>query len=190
MYGGRRGWDLDHRQRRIEQADVDDLAFAGTLAMPERRERSDCRVQRGVTIDHRRGGADRLAVALAGQGHETAHRLTQRIEGRALGVGTVLPEAGHRNENDAGVQLAQALVAEAHLRDHTRAEVLEDDVRLFDERGEYPLPARVAKVEADTLLAAVVNREVDALAAHHRRMRAGLLTARRLDLDDLGAEVG
>src|SRR5207245_7969673 len=82
------------------------------------------------------------------------------------------------------------LVAETHLRHHARAEVLEHDVGLLHERGEDLLAARIAQVEADALLAAVVNREVYALAPYHRRMGARLLAARRLDLDDLGAEIG
>ena len=47
-----------------------------------------------------------------------------------------------------------------------------------------------AQVEAHALLAAVVDGEVHALPADHRRMLARLLAAHRLDLDDLGAEVG
>src|SRR4029077_11965663 len=44
--------------------------------------------------------------------------------------------------------------------------------------------------EAHALLAAVVDGEVDALPADHRGVPAGLLAAGRLDLDDLGPEIG
>ena len=39
-----RGRDLDHRERGIEQAHVDDLTFAGAFAMAKGRERADGRV--------------------------------------------------------------------------------------------------------------------------------------------------
>ena len=49
-------------------------------------------VQRGVAIDNRRRGAQRLADGLAGQRHQPAHRLAERIEGRTLAVRPVLAE--------------------------------------------------------------------------------------------------
>src|SRR5206468_3665900 len=82
--------DLDHRQRGVEQAHVHELALAGAVAMPERGQRADRRVQRGVAIDHRRRGADRMALGLAGQGHEAAHRLAKRIERGTIAVRAAL----------------------------------------------------------------------------------------------------
>ena len=61
--------------------------------MTERGERADGRVERGVAIDERRRGADRVTFLLAGERHQAAHRLAQRIERGALGVRAVLTEA-------------------------------------------------------------------------------------------------
>src|SRR5207302_169927 len=63
------------------------------------------------------------------------------------------------------------------------------DVGRRHQRGEDLLAALGAHVEAQALLAAVVDREVDALTAHHRFRAPGLLAAQFLDLDDLGAEI-
>ena len=88
------------------------------------------------------------------------------------------------------LQLAQPVVAEAHLLHHAGAEILQHDVGGRHQRREDLLAALGAHVEAQALLAAVVDREIDALAAHHRLRFARLLAAQFLDLDDLGAEVG
>src|SRR3989442_52757 len=185
-----RGRNLYHGQSRVEQTDIDNLSFPRALAMPERGQRADRRVQRGVAVDHRGRGADRMPLDLAGQRHEAAHRLAQRVERRTIAIGAVLAEAGDRDEDDPVVERAQPLVVEAHRGHHAGPEVLEHHVGLRHQRGEDLLALGMAQVETDALLAAVVDREVHALAAHHRRMAARLLTAGRLDLDDLGAEIG
>jgi hypothetical protein len=185
-----RGRDLHHRQRGVEQAHVDDLSFARPLAMAERGQRADGGAQRGVPVDHGRRGADGLALELAGQRHEAAHRLTERVERGPVRVGAVLSETRDRRQDDGGIERAPALVVEAHRAHDAGAEVLEHDVGFLHERREDFLAQRVPQIDAHALLAAVVDGEVDALAADHRRMLAGLLVADRLDLDDLGAQVG
>src|SRR6266571_3054991 len=130
-----------------------------------------------------------MALGLAGQGHEAAHRLAKRIERGTIAVRAVLAEARYRHQDDAGVQCAQPLVVEAHGSHHAGAKVLQHDVGLRHQRGEDLLALGAPEIEADALLAAVVDGEVDALAAHHRRMPARLLAAGWLDLDDLGAEI-
>ena len=158
--------------------------------MVQRRQHADRRVQRGVAVHQRGRGAQRLADRRAGQAHQPAHRLPQRVEGRAVAIRAVLPEPGHRTQDDVGLQLAQPVVAEAHLFHDAGPEILQHDVGGRHQGGENLLAALGAHVEAQALLAAVVDREIDALAAHHRLRFARLLAAQFLDLDDLGAEVG
>ena len=86
--------------------------------------------------------------------------------------------------------VSQPVVAEPHLVHDPGPEVLQDDVGGLDQCREDPLAALGAQIEAEALLAAVVDREIDALAAHQGRGFARLLAAQFLDLDDLGAEVG
>ena len=52
------------------------------------------------------------------------------------------------------------------------------------------LPSAVRMSRQMAFLAAVVDGEVDALAAHDGWVLAGFLTAEAFDFDDLGAEVG
>src|SRR5437762_553341 len=181
--------DLDHREAGIQQAAIDHLALAGAVAVPERRQSADRRVQRGVAVDQRGGGAKRAADRLPGQVHQPGHCLAERVESRTVAIGAVLPEAGDGYENDVLLQLAEAVVAEAHLLHDPGAEVLQHDVGGRHQGGENLLAALGAHVEAEAFLAAVVDREIDALAAHHRFGAAGFFATDLLDLDDLGAEI-
>ncbi len=154
------------------------------------RQHADRRMQRGVAVDDRGGGAERAADRRAGQVHQPAHRLAQRVKGRAVAIGAVLAKTRHRAQNDIGLYFAQPVIAKAHLVHDAGAEILQHDVGGLDQLREHLLAAGVAQVEAEALLAAVVDREIDALPAHQRRRLAGFLAAQFLDLDDFGAEVG
>src|SRR6266487_6773837 len=86
----------------------------------------------------------------------------------ALGVGAVLAVAGDRAEDDAGIGVAHALVADAEPAEDAGAEAVEDDVVAFDQAQQRLAAALGLQVEADRALAAV-EREVE------RRARAQLL---------------
>ncbi len=157
--------------------------------MSKRGQRADRRVKRGVAVDDGRCGADGLAFRLAGQRHEPAHGLSERVEGGPLRVRPVLTEPRHGDEDDPGIQRGQPLVVEAHGAHDAGTKVFEHDVGLGHEGGEDFLALGLAEIETDALLAAVVDGEVDALTADEGRVLARLLAARRLDLDHLGAQV-
>ena len=147
-------------------------------------------MQRGRAIDNGRCRAQRLADRLPGQRHQAGHRLTQRIESGPILVRTVLAEAGHRYQNDPGVDRFQRFVAEAHLFHRTRPEILQHDVGGLYQIREDRFAGIGTHVDANAFLAAIVDGEIHALPAYHRRVAAGFLTAQTLDLDNFGAKVG
>ncbi len=87
------------RRRRIEQRHVDVGALTGDVSAPQRGQYGGRRVQSGENIDD--GDADllRLAVGLTGNVHQPAHALDDIVVSGALGVGSVLAEAGNRGVN-------------------------------------------------------------------------------------------
>ncbi len=101
-----------------------------------------------------------------------------------------MAEPGYRGQDDVRLQRAQLVVAEPHLGHRAGPEVFEHDIGGRYQRGEDLLAAWRAQIEAKAFLAAIVDRKVDALAAHQRFRPPGFLAAQFLDLDDLGAEVG
>src|SRR5207248_3080080 len=102
-----------------------------------------------------------------------------------------LAERGDARQDQARVERAQRLPAEAPLFQHARAKVLEHDV---DPRNEAPhvlLSLRRAEIQRHQLLVPVVDSEPvgDAVLARAEAAEVVAL-ARHLRLDDLGAELG
>src|SRR4029453_84237 len=95
---------------------------------------------------------------------------------------------GHVYHEDARVPRLQHVVAEAHLLDGPRPEVLHEHVGHLDQLAQGRFALFLAHVHAHALFAAVVLNPVRTLLADPRRVIPGLLAADALDLDDLGAQ--
>jgi hypothetical protein len=94
-------------------------------------------------IGERWAGPQRRPVRRAGHAHKAAHRLRDEIEGRPVAIGAARAEAADVAIDEIGLELAQAGFAEAHLREHAGAEILDEDVALLDEARQHR-PALVA----------------------------------------------
>ena len=122
---------------------------------------------------------------------QAAHRLADRAEAGLPRIGPGLPEAGDADHDQARIDRRQLGPAEAPLLHRAGPEVLEQEVGLLDQVLEQRLAVGLAQVERDRLLVARDDRPPQRLAVRllaapdaHR-----VALARRLDLDDLGAEV-
>jgi len=73
----------------------------------QRRQHGNRRVHAGHQVGQAHAGLLRAAagqfVALAGHRHQAAHALDQEVVTRAVGVGTVLAEAGDRAVHQVGL---------------------------------------------------------------------------------------
>jgi hypothetical protein len=103
-----------------------------------------------------------------------------------------LAVAGNADEDEAGVDLLELVEAQPPLLERPGPEVLDDGVALGDEVEQELLALLRAEVQGDAALVARDQRPPQRLAvevlltpAPHR-----VRPVRRLDLDDLGAEVG
>ena len=142
---------------------------------------------------------DRRPVLGAGQAEQADQAEVVHVVAGALGVGAVLAVAGDRAEDDAGVGLAHALVADPEPVEHAGAEAVEDDVVALDQAQQRLAPLLALEVEPDRALAAV-EREVERRARAQLLLLVGAVVGRRpadvvahagvLDLEHLGAEVG
>ena len=129
----------------------------------------------------------RLAVGQHRQ--QPGHRLADRVVARAAAIGTFRAEAGDRAIDQPGIVRGQRLVAEAKPVHRAGAEILDDDIGGARQPARRRLPVLGLQVERDALLVAVHRTEravVVGLAPHPERIAA----IRRLDLDDLGAQIG
>ena len=87
-----------------------------------------------------------------------------------------------------GLPRLQDIRAEADLFERARPEILDQDVAPGDEAQQRVLRAVVAEVEHDRALVARIGLPVQLLAAV--APVAQRIARRRLDLDDVGAEIG
>ena len=166
------------RQHHIAQRHLD-LPAAARDDLGQQAKR---RGQPGGVVGRRVAGQRRRAVGIAGHRRDAGRRLDDVVERRI--VAAVHPETGQRDADDLLVVLPQRLVGEPEPADRRRLHIDQQRMRIRDEFAE-PLLARLRpQVETDALLVAVQAGEVAVADL------AGDLAARRLDLDDLGAEVG
>ena len=182
---------LVDRQEGRGHRDLDVLPAAGPLPLVERGEDAGEALERGV---HVAVGDGIVGVGTAaGLALEPGQAALRADDGRvrpAVGPGAGRAVAGQRGVDEVGVLGGQRLVAEAHAVHHAGAEVLQHDVAAPGQLAEDLDGARLAQVERDVALAAVLLREVRGDGVDARERVAGHVALGRLDLDDVGAHVG
>src|SRR5207249_6677234 len=184
------GLEVQQSERRLQQRAVHALAAAGAVAQPQGAEHAERAQDARRQIEERDAAADGCAAGLAGDRHDAAERLHERLVAGALGARARAAEGRDGAVDEPRVFPRQRLVAEAELLHRPRAEVLDQDV---GRRGEAPHEGdavRLLEIDGDAALVAVVDEVAGGLAVLVRGPRARFVTdARVLDLDHVGAEV-
>src|SRR5690606_19761631 len=116
----------------IEERHIDVLAFASRLSVAKRSLDGDNRIEAGKDIGDRDADLLRFAPRLAGNRHEAADALDDKIVARARCVGTILTEAGDRAVDEARVDGLQALIIETLFLQTAKLEVFEQDICVSD----------------------------------------------------------
>ena len=175
-------------EHRLQQVDVDDLAAAAVQGDHRGERRGEPR--RLVGQRHRR--QQRLAVRLAVDRGEPAHRLGDRREPGPPGVRAVLAEPRDPRDHEPRVAGVQHVGAEPEPLQPPGPEVLDEHGGVGDEAEQDVAVGVVLEVEHDRALAAVGQLEPQALAVAlvAPRHRAQAVAVGALDLDHVGAEVG
>ena len=126
----------------VHQTHVHPLPFAGNGAGVDCGKDADGYMKSAQNITQRRTGTGRLSALGTGDGHHTAHGLSQNIIARAQVVGTVAAKAGDRRIDDAGIDLLQDIIAQSQLVHHAGAVVFHHNIRFFDKLLEDLLALR------------------------------------------------
>ncbi len=174
----------------VEDRDVEDRALAGSLAPEERRQD----LQGGQRppghvgdLDARRDGA---RPGRPEQRQEAADGEVVEVVARPVPVGAHLPVPRQGAVDDPGVHGPDRRLAEPPSGKLARHRRLEEDIRRRRE-AQHDLPApREPVVDRDAPLAAIDGLEEAAEPELGRRHPGVVAGQRRLDLDDLRAEVG
>jgi len=103
---------------------------------------------------------------------------------------TGLTVAGDRAIDQTRVDLPQRFISETEALHDAGPEILDENVRGFDQAMYEPDRLRRFEIERDALLAGVELAEIGALAIAKRRAQAHLLALRRFNLDHFGADIG
>ncbi len=183
---------IEKREQIVRHGDVESTSLAGQVAGPQREE----------DVHHRRIGP----ASDIGDQHRRYHRRRRRphaqrqqpgiadivqIVSRQRPLGAGLAVTGDRAIDYSRVDRAHRFVVEPETVHDSRAELLHQHVGTRQERPQ-PRPAFIGlEIEGDRLLAAVEQREVDAVPTPSGLVSAHLLaTVGPFDLDDLSARLG
>jgi len=182
---------LHHVEHRLVDRRVDHLAAAGLVAVVQGGEGADAGERGCQRVTDRDAHPRRRRRGVAHDVAQATHRLADRAEAGLPRIRARLPETGHTDHDQAGVDRRQFGPPESPFFHRARPEILEQEVRLLDEVLEQRLAVGLAQVERDRFLVAGDDRPPEGLAVRllaspdaHR-----VALARRLDLDDLRAEV-
>ena len=111
------------------------------------------------------------SIGLTGDAHEPAHALQKEIVTGARCIRSGLAETGDRAVDEARVDLGEARVVEAVLRQTADLEILDQHVGFRGQIAHQALALRLGDVDGDRLLAAVAAHEIGAEARVLRSRR-------------------
>src|SRR5262245_48105619 len=172
-----------------QEIDVEMLTDAGAEAMHEGRIDGTERAERGREIGDRAADPRGRLTRHAGERHQPAHALRDRVVAGTPGVGARLPESGDRGVDNAGVCRADRLIAQAKPVSHSRQKVLHDDVGAAGELEGQPGALRVLQLDGDPTLATVDGRERGAHAVAAQPGAHIVASTRALELDHVSPGV-
>src|SRR5438094_1215540 len=161
------------------------------MAAGERREDGDCNPEARGQIRYRQARLHRAAAALAGEAHDAAHRLENRVVALLILVWPALPEARARDVDEPRVECRERGKVERVFAERADREILHQHVGLLRELADELAALLRAQVDGDRFLGAVAHEVVGAVARELRLESARLVAgAGLLDLDNARAELG
>ena len=168
------------KERGLEQREIE----IGAFALAQCRE--DCDRGKGTAghVGDRQRRARGLLQPLSWKRQPARRRDVVDVVSGPLAPATGLAIAGDRAVHQASIVLAQGAVIDAQALRHTRTEAFHHHVGLGDELANHAGGISVFEIQRDAALVAVLGIEL------HRHIRTAGIAARRLDLDNVGAEVG
>ena len=154
-------------QRRVHHRKVDVLADACALAHDHGGEQRDEPMQAGIGVGDGERQVETRAFAARDAIDQPKLGMDDGRVGRALRFRSVAPEARDRQHDQLRVRLRQRLIADAETVHHVGPEILDQHVRLADQRQREFLCARRAQVDRDASLAGVDHVEIAGDARRH-----------------------
>jgi hypothetical protein len=144
-------------QHELLQRDVDVLALAAGVALPEREQNARRRFAAAVVVRHRHGTAHRGAIGVAGHEEGAARRQRREVGAAPVALRSTLPVGRDRADDQARVEDAQRGAAETERVEPARHEALDQHVGLARQRAQAVGIGRLGQVEHQAALAEIAR---------------------------------
>ena len=159
----RGGLEGVHADNAGDERGANDLALAGAFAFKESRKNTEGSVDAAQEVGNRHTDPLEVVRARTRDRHEPRLALGDLVVAGTTALGTVVAEAGDRQDHQARVELQAALRGEAQAVHNAGAEVLDDHVCALDELFENVLAVLALEIQRDGFLVAVARQEVRGL---------------------------
>ena len=182
--------------RAIQQRHIDMLPAASPLSHGKCGLDPDHRIEAAGQVRNRDPHLHRLARRLAGERHETAHRLDHEIVARLARARPRLAEAGYRTIDKAWIERFKTRKVEPEPRQRAGLEILQHHIRASSQFADAPEVVCILEIGDNAAFAAVggviIGRFAIALLALDpwRPPQAGAIASGAFDLDHIRAKIG
>jgi hypothetical protein len=181
-------------QRRAQHAHFHVEPLPGAAALEQGAEDAQGEEGGPVLIDHRGAHRRGRLVRAPGDVGQAGEGLHEEVLPGPVAIRAALAVARGRDVDEPRVERAGRLPVQPEAGHDARAEVLHEDIGALDEPARDGLAAGLLEIQGEAPLVAVGEEEEDADAVEEE-VGAGPValpepSARRLDLDHVGPEVG
>jgi hypothetical protein len=152
-------------ERTFIQAHVDALTFAGLAARQQSHDDTEGSIDAGRHIGYWHGRAYWRSIRIAVDVKHAADGINQESVTGPVTVGTYLAKSADAWYQQAGVNLAEGLVAQPPLLQHARPKVFDQHIAFRCQLAHQPLAVSLAHVESDETLVAQDTGRIERLAA-------------------------
>lgn len=156
-------------QCRFEQRRIHDSAFAGDIAMLQRRQRADYRPHRGADVDDRHADPRRRPVWIAVDAENAAEGLRHRFESRQHAHRAAITEARDLAIDQPRMTRADTWTIDAERIDDSRPRIVNEDVRSLEQSVKLLHADGAFKIERDRRFVAIDVEEMQRIAVPERR---------------------
>ena len=146
--------------------------------------------RRGEIIQHRAEHELRLVEPAALEHRHAGEALQHLVEATLLAERPLVAVTGQPGINEARVELFEARIIDAEASRHRGPEILDQHIGALDHAVQDRQPLLLLQIEGNGALTAIGPEKEASLTRQAGGELAEHVALRRLDLDDVGAEIG
>ena len=142
----------NERHHRLVHGEIDELALPGPVAVVQRRHDREHAVGAAQRIGQHAAQDARLAIEIAGHVGDAAEQVYRAVQAAGVFHRTRAAERAAGHHDETGIELADHVVAETELFQHTGREIVDHHVDLAGQTPHDVAPGRGRHVQRAALL--------------------------------------